>query len=167
MRTSTLSSMAVAKVRRRSAFRDPGLALSLLQDMVHRLVGQPVVPGRGAGTHRNAGDLTDSLFFKFRGKTWCAHRLLLCSNYRTDLSTGSGALHFAHHLVYFSVFTSLNLNTQCYKSDATTVVYRLSVVYERPSGYGSVPPGEKRNWHVRPCMISSALCSVKRRIRSL
>ncbi|EAO5493945.1 hypothetical protein XL30_08460 [Salmonella enterica subsp. enterica serovar Typhimurium] len=38
------------------------------------------------------GDLADSLFLKFRGKTWCAHRLLLCSNYRADLSTGSGAL---------------------------------------------------------------------------
>ncbi|EDJ1206569.1 hypothetical protein GH114_21875 [Salmonella enterica subsp. diarizonae serovar 61:k:1,5,(7)] len=39
------------------------------------------------------GDLADSLFLKFRCKTWCAHRLLLCSNYRADLSTGSGALH--------------------------------------------------------------------------
>ncbi|EFH9354384.1 hypothetical protein GBE27_25000 [Escherichia coli] len=38
------------------------------------------------------GDLADGLFLKFRGKTWCAHRLLLCSNYRADLSTGSGSL---------------------------------------------------------------------------
>ncbi|HBZ0924944.1 TPA: hypothetical protein MJE60_15900 [Klebsiella pneumoniae] len=42
------------------------------------------------------GDLADGLFLKFRGKTWCAHRLLLCSNYRADLSTGSGSLHFVN-----------------------------------------------------------------------
>ncbi|EDJ9763609.1 hypothetical protein GHY26_16195 [Salmonella enterica] len=46
------------------------------------------------------GDLADSLFLKFRGKTWCAHRLLLCSNYRADLSTGSGALQ----IMVLSVF---------------------------------------------------------------
>ncbi|HBX4968608.1 TPA: hypothetical protein MH347_25520 [Klebsiella pneumoniae] len=47
---------------------------------------------RGAG--HPLGDLADGLFLKFRGKTWCAHRLLLCSNYRADLSTGSGSLQY-------------------------------------------------------------------------
>ncbi|RXB31867.1 hypothetical protein EPS97_08165 [Escherichia coli] len=45
------------------------------------------------------GDLADGLFLKFRGKTWCAHRLLLCSNYRADLSTGSGSLQLFHFIV--------------------------------------------------------------------
>ncbi|EAN4467368.1 hypothetical protein BB12_16995 [Salmonella enterica subsp. diarizonae] len=48
------------------------------------------------------GDLADSLFLKFRGKTWCAHRLLLCSNYRADLSTGSGALQLKLKSIVYS-----------------------------------------------------------------
>ncbi|EAO9548277.1 hypothetical protein AWI62_23660 [Salmonella enterica] len=48
------------------------------------------------------GDLADSLSLKFRGKTWCAHRLLLCSNYRADLSTGSGALQLKLKSIVYS-----------------------------------------------------------------
>ncbi|MBY4951454.1 DUF4113 domain-containing protein [Pantoea sp. DY-17] len=36
--------------------------------------------------------LADSFFFKLRGKSWCAHRLLLCSKYRADLSMVPGSL---------------------------------------------------------------------------
>ncbi|EBP0140954.1 hypothetical protein IH92_25575, partial [Salmonella enterica] len=39
---------------------------------------------------------------KFRCKTWCAHRLLLCSNYRADLSTGSGALQLKLKSIVYS-----------------------------------------------------------------
>ncbi|EBR3176128.1 hypothetical protein BU711_03100 [Salmonella enterica] len=48
------------------------------------------------------GDLADSLSLKFRCKTWCAHRLLLCSNYRADLSTGSGALQLKLKSIVYS-----------------------------------------------------------------
>ncbi|AIT50741.1 hypothetical protein SEEN554_14700 [Salmonella enterica subsp. enterica serovar Newport str. CVM 21554] len=56
---------------------------------------------RHAGPFRSFSDgiaplsyLADSFFLKFRGKMWCAYRLLLCSNHRADLSKGSGTLHF-------------------------------------------------------------------------
>ncbi|EDJ0104191.1 hypothetical protein GEV88_12640 [Salmonella enterica] len=37
--------------------------------------------------------LTDGFFHKFRCKSWCAHTLLLCSNYRAGSSTGVGSVH--------------------------------------------------------------------------
>ncbi|EDK9987091.1 hypothetical protein CKZ66_20580 [Salmonella enterica subsp. enterica serovar Montevideo] len=36
--------------------------------------------------------LTDGFFLKFRCKSWCAHTLLLCSNYRAGSSTGAGSV---------------------------------------------------------------------------
>ncbi|ASG19172.1 hypothetical protein LFZ25_25480 (plasmid) [Salmonella enterica subsp. enterica serovar Macclesfield str. S-1643] len=38
------------------------------------------------------GYLTDGFFLKFRCKSWCAHTLLLCSNYRAGSSTGVGSV---------------------------------------------------------------------------
>ncbi|EDI0160186.1 hypothetical protein CC666_19360 [Salmonella enterica subsp. enterica serovar Panama] len=37
--------------------------------------------------------LTDSFFLKFGCKSWCAHTLLLCSNYRAGSSTGVRSVH--------------------------------------------------------------------------
>ncbi|EFH8951651.1 hypothetical protein GFP69_22535 [Escherichia coli] len=37
--------------------------------------------------------LTDGFFLKFRCKSWCAHMLPLCSNYRAGSSTGVGSVH--------------------------------------------------------------------------
>ncbi|BBG71870.1 hypothetical protein SERAS_46730 (plasmid) [Serratia marcescens] len=37
--------------------------------------------------------LTNGFFLKFRCKSWCAHTLLLCSNYRAGSSTGVGSVH--------------------------------------------------------------------------
>ncbi|EDU5944801.1 hypothetical protein GOO49_001807 [Salmonella enterica] len=36
--------------------------------------------------------LTDGFLLKFRCKSWCAHTLLLCSNYRAGSSTGVGSV---------------------------------------------------------------------------
>ncbi|AUU87604.1 hypothetical protein C2U55_00135 [Enterobacteriaceae bacterium ENNIH3] len=36
--------------------------------------------------------LTDGFFLKFRCKSWCAHMLFLCSNYRAGSSTETGSV---------------------------------------------------------------------------
>ncbi|EDV1066546.1 hypothetical protein UL32_005089, partial [Salmonella enterica subsp. enterica serovar Mbandaka] len=39
--------------------------------------------------------LADGFFLKFRCKSWCAHTLLLCSNYRAGSSTGAGSVQLS------------------------------------------------------------------------
>jgi len=57
---------------------------------------------RDAQTLRYLGDgitafryLTDGFYLKFRCKSWCAHTLLLYSNYRAGSSTGAGSVQGA------------------------------------------------------------------------
>lgn len=73
-----------AVIEKRLRRRDVASQLDLSGRQVQRLMNRYRESG--------AAGLTDA----GRGKpeTWCAHKLVSCSNYRADLSTGSGALHY-------------------------------------------------------------------------
>ncbi|MGX9239634.1 hypothetical protein ACWXV2_21350, partial [Pantoea ananatis] len=70
--------------------------------------------------------LTDGFFLKFRCKSWCAHTLLLCSNYRAGSSTGAGSVQEAIEAV-LSFYGTITIDDFVYELSKLKITAKASI----------------------------------------